>query len=175
MKITREKYLAVATALVVLGVGVLTLVVEPPLKERRARRARLIDLQMKLATLKGDLLVRNRIDKMYRQVEPFIAASGNDQQEMSVFTRELSDVYSNLNVKTRSVKLLPTVNEEFYRLLSVKIEMQGPIRHIMRFIQLVEAHASPLRIEQFGLKAREITDDVHASFSVTKVVAESGS
>jgi Tfp pilus assembly protein PilO len=173
MKIGRQTFLALATALVIVGVGILTLIVEPQLKERKAHLARRRDLEAKLAKLQADLLARNRIDKMYEQIEPLIAGAGNDQQEMSVFTRELSDLYSPLNVKTRSVKLLPTVKEEFYRLLSVKIEMQGHIRDIMRFVLLTEAHGSPLRIEQFGLKAREITDEVYASFLVTKVVAES--
>jgi len=171
----RQTLLAGATAAVLLGAGILTLVVEPRLTERKARTAQVHQLQATLVRLQADLLVRNRIDKMYEQIEPLIKSTGNDQQEMSAFTRELSDLYANLNVKMRSVKLLPTVKEEFYRLLSVKIEMQGHIRDVVRFVLLIEAHASPLRIEQFGLKARETADEVHASLLVTKVVAESGS
>jgi hypothetical protein len=45
----------------------------------------------------------------------------------------------------------------------------------VRFILAVESHAGPLRIEQFGLRARETADEVQASFLVTKVVAEPGS
>jgi Tfp pilus assembly protein PilO len=175
MKTGRQTLLAVVTAAVILGTGILTLVIEPRRQEHKARMVQLHDLQVKLAKLQADLLVRNRIDEMYKQIEPLIKNTGNDQQEISAFTRELSDLYSKLNVKMRSVKLLPTVREEFYRLLSVKIEMQGHIRDIVRFVLLIEAHASPLRIEQFGVKARETTDEVHASFLVTKVVAESGS
>ncbi len=174
MRIGRQTLLAVTTVLLIVAVAVFTLVIEPQFQERKARLVRMRELQAKLARLQADLLVQNRVDRMYEQVEPLIAGTGNDQQEMSVLTRELSDLYSTLNVKTRSVKLLPTVKEEFYRLLSVKIEMQGHIRDVLQFILLIEAHASALRIEQFGLKTREITDEVYASFLVTKVVAESG-
>lgn len=175
MRASRQILLAAMTAGVIFVVGIFTLVVEPWQKERNARLARMHELQVKRARLQANLLVRNRIDRMYEQIEPLIAGAGNDQQEMSTFTRELSNLYSSLDVKTRSVKLLPTVKEEFYRLLSVKIEMQGQVRDVLRFVLLIEAHSGPLRIEQFGLKAREITDEVYASFLVTKVVAESGS
>ena len=174
MRIGRQTFLAVTTVLLIVAVALFTLIIEPQLQERKARLARMRELQSKLARLQADLLVQNRVDRMYEQIEPLIAGTGTDQQQMSVFTRELTDLYSTLNVKTRSVKLLPTVKEEFYRLLSVKIEMQGHIQDILQFILLVEAHARALRIEQFGLKAREITDEVYASFLVTKVVAESG-
>jgi len=174
MRASRQTLLAAVAAVVILAAAIGTLVVEPRLKERKARLARMQELQVKLARLQGNLLVRNRIDGMYEQIEPLIAGGGSDQQEMSVFTRELSDLYAGLNIKMRSVKLLPTVKEEFYRLLSVKIEMQGHVRDVLRFVLLVEAHSSPLRIEQVGLKAREVTDEVYASFLVTKVVAESG-
>lgn len=174
MRIARQTFLAVTTVLLIFAVALFTLIIEPQLQVRKARLARMHELQLKLARLQADLLVQNRVDRMYEQIEPLIAGTGTDQQQMSVFTRELTDLYSTLNVKTRSVKLLPTVKEEFYRLLSVKIEMQGHIQDVLQFILLVEAHASPLRIEQFGLKAREITDEVYASFLVTEVVAESG-
>ncbi len=172
MRLGRQTVLAGMAVLVIFGVGIFTFMVEPQLRERKACLVRQRELQAKLAKLHADLLVRNRVDKLYEQIEPLIAGTGNDQQEISVFTRELSDLYSALNVRMRSVKLLPTTREEFYRLLSVKIEMQGHVRDVVRFILSIEAHAGAIRIEQFGLKAREIADEVQASFLVTKVVAD---
>jgi len=118
------------------------------------------------------LLIKDRIDNIYLQIEPLITNHGSDQQEISAFTRELSDLYSNLNVKTRSIRILPTVNEEHYRRLSVRIEMQGHIREILNFIVSVENTPNPVRIEQFDLRCREIADNVQASFVISKVVAE---
>ena len=168
----REKVLAVVTMSVVLGAAIFIVVIEPQLKEHKARLMRMNQLRLKLTKMKGDLLVKDRIDSVYAQIEPLIASSGTDQQEISLFTRELSDLYSKRNVRTRTIKILPLTNEEFYRRLSVRIEMSGHIREILNFIASIEKHPSPIRIEQFDIKSREIVDNVEASFVITKVVAK---
>jgi Tfp pilus assembly protein PilO len=171
-KNSREKVLAILAISVILGVVTFTVVIEPQLKVRKARLARMHQLQLKLTKMKGDLLIKDRIENIYSQIEPLIASSGTNQQEISLFTRELSNMYSKLNVRTKTIKILPITNEEFYRRLSIKIEMSGHIREILTFILSVETHPNPVRIEQFDIKAREILDNVEASFLVTKVVAE---
>lgn len=168
----RERLLAVLTGVVILGVVIATVIIEPQFKRRQARLVRLRELELQLTKMKGDLLVKSRIDEAYKQIEPLVAGTRGDQQEISAFTRELGDLYGRLGVKTRSVKLLPTVHEEFYRQLSVRIEMEGHIREILRFVRAVETHAKPIRIEELVLKAQEIVDRVHGSFLVTKVVAD---
>ncbi len=129
MRVTRPILLAAATAGVLLSVGMFTLVVEPRLKERHARRAEARALQAKLTKLQADLRVRHRIDQMYEQIAPLIAGSGSDQQEISTFTRELGNLYSALNVKTRSVKLLPTTQEEFCKIVT-RIEQEVVIPEV---------------------------------------------
>ena len=170
----REKVLAVVTMSLVLGAAIFIVVIEPQLKEHKARLMRMNQLRLKLTKMKGDLLVKDRIDSVYAQIEPLIASSGTDQQEISLFTRELSDLYSKRNIRTRTIKILPLTNEEFYRRLSVRIEMSGHIREILNFIASIEKHPNPIRIEQFDIKSREIVDNVEASFVITKVVAKSG-
>jgi Tfp pilus assembly protein PilO len=172
IKCNREKTLAVITAIVIIGTLVFMIVIEPQLKMRKTRLANLRQLQLKLMKMKRDLLVKDRIDSRYSQIEPLIVSHGTDQQEISLLTRELRDLYLKLNVNTRTIKILPVTNEEFYKRLSVRIEMSGHIKEILKFIYSVEAHANPIRIEQFGIKAKEITDNVQASFLITKVVAE---
>lgn len=169
----REKILVSITVLVIVGALVFSVVIEPQLKKRRASLARMHRLQLTLARMKGDLLIKDRIDSVYAQIEPLITGDGTDQQEKSGFTRELSELYSKLDVTITSTTILPTVNDEFYRRLSAKIQMHGNVREILRFILAVEAHPSPIRIEQFDFKAREIADNVNAIFLVTKVVAGS--
>jgi Tfp pilus assembly protein PilO len=171
-KNSREKVLAIIAMGVILGAVIFTVIIEPELKERKTRLARMRQLQLKLTKMKGDLLIKDRIDNIYSQIEPLIVSNGTNQQEISLFTRELSDLYSKLSVRTRTVKILPIANEEFYKRLSVRIEMSGHIREILNFVLSVETYPNPIRIEQFDLKAREIVDNVQASFLVTKVVAE---
>ena len=171
LKNNREKALAIAIAGLVFGTIVFTVVIEPQLKKYKASTARTNQLRLKLAKIRGDLLVKDRIDSAYAQIEPLIAGSGTTNQEKSLFMRELDDLYSGLNVRVRAMNMLPNVNEDFYRRLAVRIEMTGKISDMVRFIHSVETHPNPMRIEKFELKAREIVDSVTASFLVTKVVA----
>jgi len=173
IKKNREKLLGIITVAVALGAVTFAGIIKPQLKERRRRLERVHQLQLDLTKMQGDLLIKDRIDSAYSQIKPLITSSGSDQREISLFTRELSDLYSKLDVKIRSVKILPLINEEFYKRLSIKIEMCGHIRSILDFILSLEEYPNPLRIEQFDLKAREIVDDIQASFLITKVVAES--
>jgi hypothetical protein len=167
----REKTLAAATLVVIVGTVILVFVVEPQLKVHRARIAEVRQAQLQLMKMRTDLLLKNRIDEAYRHVEHLIGGHGTDQQEISVFTREVSDLYAKLNLKTNSVKIFPVQNEQSYRLLSIRIELEGPVQEVLRFILAVEGHPQPLRIEQFALRAQDVIDRVQGSFLVTKVAA----
>lgn len=164
--------LAMVTVSVALSAVIFIVVIEPQLKEHKACSVRINQLRMKLTKMKGDLLVKDWIDSVYAQIEPLIASGGTDQQEISLFTRELSDFYSKRNVRTRTIKILPLTNEEFYRRLSIRIEMSGHIREILNFVASIESYPNPIRIEKFDIKSREIVDNVEASFVITKVVAK---
>jgi Tfp pilus assembly protein PilO len=167
----RERLLAIITVAVIIGAVTFTGVIQPQLEERRSRLQRMHQLELKLTRMKRDLLEKDRIDRVYSKIEPLIAGTGTDLQEKSKFARELHDLFSKQNVQTRAVTPLPMLNEEFYRRLAIKVEMTGSIRDILRFIFAVETYSNPIKIEKLDLKAREIVDDIHASFTVTKVVA----
>jgi Tfp pilus assembly protein PilO len=171
-KNNREKLLAIIAAIVILSTVIFIAIIEPQLKERKLRLNRMHQLQLTLTRMRGDLLVKDRIDDIYLQIKPLITSSGTDQQEISLFTRELSDLYSKLNVKIRSVKILPIIDEEFYKRLAIKVEMSGHINSLLNFILSIETYSNPVRIEEFDLKTREIMDNIQASFLITKVVAE---
>ena len=172
IKNNREKILAIITAIVIISTLTFITIIEPQLKVRKTHLAHMRQLQLKMMKMKGDLLIKDRIDSIYSQIEPLIVSNGTDQQEISLFTRELRNLYLKLRVNTRTIKILPITKEEFYKRLSVRIEMSGHIKEILNFIHSVEAHSNPIRIEQFDIKAREIMDNVQASFLITKVVAE---
>lgn len=166
----REKSLVALTTLVILGVVVVTMLIEPQLRAQRSQRAELRELRFQWAKMAGNVLVKNRIEDSYSKVESLMAGEGNDQQEISVFTRDLGELYSGRGVRAKSMKILPTQYEEYHRLLSIRVEIEGPISEIVRFILSVESHSKPLCIEQFVLKSQEIVDNVHGSFLITKVV-----
>jgi Tfp pilus assembly protein PilO len=101
-----------------------------------------------------------------------IAGTGTDLQEKAKFARELYGLLAGPNVQTRAVTPLPLKNEEFYRRLTVKVEMTGNIRDVLKFISAVETYRNPIRIERLDLKTREAVDDVQAALTITKVVAK---
>lgn len=168
----REKFFATITIIVIISTLIFTIIIEPQLNSRKTHLAHLRQLQLKLMKIKGDLLIKDRIDNIYSKIESLIVSNGTDQQEISLFTRELRDLYLKLGVNIRTIKILPIINEEFYKRLTVRIEMSGRIKEILNFIYSTEVHPNPIRIEQFDIKAREITDNVQASFLITKVIAE---
>jgi Tfp pilus assembly protein PilO len=168
----REKILAIITSVVIAGAVIFITIIKPQLVKYKAGLNRVHQLQLKLTKMQADLRIKDRIDDIYSQIEPLISGTGTGQQEISLFTRELNNLYSKLNVKIRSVKILPTTSEEFYRRLSMKIEMYGPVKNILDFILSVERYPHPIRIEQFDLKAQDTADNVEASFLITKVVSE---
>ncbi len=168
----RQKLLAAATAIVLGSVFLFTSVIDPQLKKHKDLTAQYSQLQLELTKAKGNLLIKDRIEKAYSQIEPLIAAEGNEQQQISEFTRLLDQIYSKLNVKIRSVKILPVADESHYQKLSIRIEMTGFIKDFLKFTESVEQHTEPVRIEQFDLTCQETKDTVMASMIISKIVSK---
>jgi Tfp pilus assembly protein PilO len=168
---SNEKILAAVTLVVVIGAVTYTMVIEPQLKARKKLITEMRGKQLELIKMKGEMLLKDRVEQTYREMESLIQGFGSDQQEISEFSRELNDLYSKLSVSIRSVKILPLLREEHYRKLFIRTEMAGAIRDIARFVSAVETQAKPLRIEQLNLTAGDAVDHVRASFLLTKVVS----
>jgi Tfp pilus assembly protein PilO len=166
----REKVLAIVTAIVIAAVLVFTIIIEPQLNNRGHRIEKLQQLKLKLVKMQGDILVKDRIEQLYSQIEALITTQRSEQEQISVFTRELSSIYSKLDIKIRSVKILPIINNTFHKSLLIRIEMTGYIKDFLKFILSIETHTSPLKIEQFDLKSQETRDQIRASLLVSKVV-----
>lgn len=169
---SREKLLAVITAVVLAAVFLFTVVIDPQLKRHRELSQEFAQLQLELTRARGNLLVKDRIEKIYSQIEPLIVAESSQQQQISGFTRLLDQIYSKLSVKIRSVKILPVADENYYRRLSIRIEMIGHVKDFLKFIEAIKEHPDPIRIEQFGLTAQESKDSVRVSMVISKIVSE---
>jgi Tfp pilus assembly protein PilO len=170
----REKLLAIATAVILVSVFLFTTVINPQLEVHRVLSGRLAQLQLDLTRARGNLLIKDRIEKVYTQIEPLIAAQGNQQQQISDFARLLDRIYSKLDVKIRSVKILPAVDETYYCKLAIRIEMTGFVRDFLRFVEEVEQRTEPIRIEQFDVTSQETKDAVMASMIISKIVSAEG-
>ena len=166
-----EKLLMVITIITIVGIAVYTLVIEPQVTARRANLQRMHQLQLDLIKMRSDMLIKDQVEKTYAQVESLIHEAATDQQEISLFSRELNDLYSALPLRIRTVKIMPLIERQHYRKLSIKAEMTGNIKAMTKLIDAAESSSMPVRIEYLDLKARETTDDVLASFVFTKVVS----
>ncbi len=167
----REKLLALITVVILGSIFLFTTIIDPQLKKHKALSSRLSQLQLELTRARDNLLIKDRIEKAYTQIEPLIAAQGNQQQQISDFTRLLDQIYSKLNMKIRSVKILPVANEKHYRKLTIRIEMKGLVKDFLKFIEEVEQRTEPIRIEQFDLTSQETKDTVMASMIINKIVS----
>jgi len=167
----REKLLAIVTAAILISIFLFTTIIDPQLKKYNALSSQLSQLQLDLTRARGNLLIKDRIEKAYTQIEPLIAAKGTQQQQISDFTRLLDQIYSKLNVKIRSVKILPVADENYYRKLTIRIEMKGFAKDFLKFIEAVEQHTEPIRIEQFDLTVQESKDTIMASMIISKIVS----
>ncbi len=170
----REKALAIIIGITILALAIYTMLVEPQIISRSVRLEQLAQSQLTFAKMNADVLIKDRIDNIYRRFEPLIVASGTDQQEISLFTQELQKLYDKRNLKIRSVKIMPTTKDPFYRRLAIKLEMIGEVDNIFGFIRAIESHPKPIKIERLDLIAKQIAGRIQASFIVTKVVIESG-
>jgi len=168
---TRERLLAIFTVAILGVVLLFTTIIDPQIKKYHILSNQLSQLQLDLLKAKGNLLIKDRIENAYAQIEPLIATQGNQQQQISDFTRLLDKIYSKLNVKIRSVKILPVTDENYYLKIAIRIEMIGFVKDFLEFIKAVELHKEPIRIEQFDLISQETKDTVMASLIINKIVS----
>jgi Tfp pilus assembly protein PilO len=173
VKLNKRETIFSLITIVVLGIVLLfTAVVDPQLKKHKSLTREIDRLQLDLTKAKNNLLIKDRIDKIYDQIEPLLDSENNQQRQISAFTRRLDMIFSYLNMKIRSVKILPTSNENYYQRISIRIEMVGHVKDFLKFIETINKHEEPIRIEQFELTAQETKDNVLASVIVSKIVRE---
>jgi len=168
----RERWLIVANVGLLVGLLFFKVVIDPQLQTRKNLTEQVDQLQLNLTKMKRDMHVKDRVDKLYLDIEPLIRTTGNDQQEISLFTRELNDLYTQFPVKICSVKIYPVLRNEFYRQLMVNLEMSGNIKDILHFLRAVEASARPFKIEELTFTAQEAVDRIQAVFLISKVVTQ---
>jgi len=168
----REKHLVVITATVIAISIIYAVAVNPQLRRRKTIVHNMAELELRLAKIKRDTLIKDQIDGLYRKVEPLIAGTGSEQQDLSMFAGQLAKLYSELDLKIRSVKILPDLDENFYKRLSIKIELLGNARNVINFITRIETCDNPIKIEQLIIKAQEPAGYIQATFVISKIIAK---
>ena len=168
---TSELLLIITTVFVVVGALAYVMIIEPQLDKRKTLLTEMQNKKLELTRMRAEMHIKDRVENTYIELEPLIMGNGTDQQEISQFSRELNDLYSRLRVSIRSVRVLPLLKEEHYRKVSIRTEMTGNIRDIVRLIGSVETGKKPVRIEHLNITAADAVDHVKASFLLTKVIS----
>ncbi|MBC8481108.1 MAG: hypothetical protein H8D47_00375 [Planctomycetes bacterium] len=171
----RQKILAILAGVIITTAAVFTLVIEPEMKKQKTLKNQLVELKIELTRAKRNILIKDRIEKLYQQAEPLIAADGSYQQQISDFARLLDQLYSKSNLEIKSVKILPPTNETHYSLLSIKIETNASIKDFIKFVLSIEKHSQPIRIEKLDLKAQDSRDNITVSLVISKIVQKNDS
>jgi len=166
----REKILGIATAIFIVAILLFTGILEPQVKRHRNLQKELNDLQVRYTKMQADVKMRDRINHAYDQVQHLLENAETEQQQTSIFTRELSDIYSSQNLKVKSVKILPSLKEKHYIKLTVKADLRGNVQFFIKLIEHLEQLNKPIQIESFELRAMESTDIVQISLLITKIV-----
>jgi Tfp pilus assembly protein PilO len=171
----REKLLAVITGAIITATFLFTAVIDPQLERHKSLLRDLSELELELTKAQRNLVARERVERAYSQIEPLIAGEGSLQQQKSGFTRLLDEICSQLSFKNRLVRILPVAEEEYYRRLSIRVEMTGQMSDFLKFVRVIEERPEPIKIEQLELAAQESKDIVRISVVISKIVAETQS
>ena len=167
----REKFIGVSAVIFLVGVMFYVLVVEDGMARYRAKANELDAVKVGYAKMRSDMMLKDRIAEKFGEIESSVVSSGNSQQEISVFSNELNDIYSKFGVSVRSIKILPVVNEKFYRKIKIRFEVEGQAKEVLRLIEAMESKEQAYRFEKVNIKAKQTRDNVNCGFVVSKIVS----
>ena len=159
------------TGIFLCGSLIFTAIIEPQLERGNDLSSKLEDLKDELFKAENNLQVKDEIEKVYAHIEPMISVEGNEKQQISEFTRLLDKLYSQLNVKIKSVKILPVTDKDHYQKLSIRIEMTCFMKTFLEFIHKVEELKEPVSIEQFDIRSQQTKDKIIASMIISRIIS----
>jgi len=168
----REKTLMAATVTVIAAALLLVGIIEPQREEHQALGTRLNELELKVLKINQDLSVRHHIERKHEALVSLLSASEDAASGPQGFARQINALCREQGLKMRSLQALPSQDQQAYRVLSLKLDLQGYIDQILHFIHAVEQSKSPIRIVRLDLETRNIVDLMNASLVVSKVVVD---
>lgn len=167
----RQKILLVITCVFLGGVIFNAAFLRPFRLKKMLLSKQLEDSTNKLAKMRMDLKIKDKIESSYKKVSELFQGSDKKTQEISTFTREISSIYSQHDLKIRSVNILPDEKKTNYKKLFLKIEMIGAVKSMFSFIKGVTEQESPLKIETLHMKAAEVSGHVRAEMIISKLTS----
>ena len=167
----REKRLGAAFAVVAVGAVFYTQLLEPALHRRSLLTQQVFDLRVRLAKMRGDLLLRDRVEQRYARLSSQIRQTVSPDQETARFLVELEKLSAGLALGVTSVKPTPPTVTPTHTRLAVRIDLAGPTMELARFLGAIEQDDSAIRVERLQIVCRKRPGFVNANLTISKALA----
>jgi hypothetical protein len=165
----REKILGILTAVVVGGMLLFLVMIDPQLKRHGELSKQVDHLQLVLTKMQTNIRIRDSIEARYASLENLIKDSKGPGQEMAHFTQLLSELYKPLNLDVKTVSPLPDTNEGTYAKYALRVEMSGMIDEICLFLAELVTAAETVRVERLDVICKDRPNYLNASIIISKM------
>ncbi len=166
----RERILGGLTLMVVGGSGLFAWFIDPALARHAVLQEEVGRLEVSLTRMRANMLLKDKIEARYEELKGLARESGSPAQEMAQVASLLSRLCSPLSLQTRSVRPLPDTDEGFYRKHAFRLEMEGNVTEVAKFLAAVAQASDPIRVERIELICKNRPEFVTVTLVVTKVV-----
>lgn len=168
----RERVLGSLVFTTIAGAVLFESAIQPQLTRNTELRHRVNQSQVSLTQMRANLQLKDQIEARYEELKGLIRESGSPSQEMAGFAEALTGMYLPLKVQTKSVRPLPDIDEGFYRKFTLRVEMEGSVPEIAKFMAAMTDFPAPIRVERLDITCKERPDYVTAMFVITKIVTK---
>lgn len=165
----RERKIALTAAGVVIGSLIFNLWLYPAIGRWQHLNEETAELNVTLLKMERALKLRGRIEKEYKHYQEQILTTGSNEEEMASLLRELESLSRPFGLYISNIKPLPINDQGFYKKYTVRLEAEGELITLAKFLYSLRTSPQLLKVERLQLEARKGSDLLRANFLVTKV------
>jgi hypothetical protein len=167
----RERRLAAVTGGAIAVAGFVWGLVDPQLTRQAALSEEVARKQSLLSEMRQNMLLKDRIERRYEQLQTMIRRPNDQEEELATFTKVLSSLQAGQGMQVGSLRILPPIEEGNYVRLLARLEMKGPIGNAMGLLDALSRASEPLRAERVELACRQQVDVVDVSLEISHIAS----
>lgn len=168
----RERYILYISLMVISLALLYNFLIEPLVQRWVKVNEGVIRKEMKLERNLKIISEKETVLKEYKEYAKRVKAKGSDEEEIATLLREVETVAARTSVRLTNVnKPRPVKNMKFYKLYSLEVELEAPIRPLTEFIYQLEKSPQILKVRQLRLSARgSQSSSLRSSMLITKIL-----
>jgi Tfp pilus assembly protein PilO len=167
---TRERQLLRVALAAIAALLISRLVWLPLLAPRRAAQAQLLEFQTRRHSVQRNLVMREAVERDFTALKDQLQKQRSNEEELSVFLRSLSQMFSGLALRVGEVRALPSEVQPFHKKHTVQIEVSGPMGSFARLLQEVSMSKLPIRVERFELAGGAADGRVDGTLWISELI-----